>query len=137
MTEENWFMRNLKMDNTEQVKPGFFIQKRRNKYRRVYPLVWDNKLLIKEQLKTVFTFRTFATIAIILFIAWSYQHDVQSYQEFYEKVRGDPLAFCAEVKTANNVECTAQWEAAGLCIRSNPSGSLSLENIEVVNGKDT
>ena len=134
MSLNNWLINGLTMENAEEVKPGFFIQRKGTKYRRVYPLVWDKKYQIKEQLKTVFTLRTLFTIGLILFIAWSYQHDVQAYQTFYIDVRSDPIAFCAQVKDAIDVTCTEQNERSGLCTRGlEKIDNFNLGNIEVVN----
>lgn len=83
--------------DTEEVKPGLFIQKRKNGYKQILPLAWDGKILWKQQLRTVFSFRTFFTIAIILFLAWSYLHDVQEYKSFYERVTNNPVQYCTEI----------------------------------------
>ena len=126
------------MKDTEEIKPNFFIQKKGDKYRRVYPLIWNGKYRIKEQLKTVFTLRTFFTIAIILFVAWSYQNDIGTYQDFYLEVNGDPLTYCAKVSEAINVPCSEQNERKGLCIRDRSSLiNFSFGEIEVINDKDT
>jgi len=124
------------MKDTEEVRPGFFLQKRGEKYKRVYPLIWDGKYQVKEQLGTVFTLRTFFTIGLILFIAWAYQNDVQAYQDFYVEVRSDPVAFCAEVRKAVDVGCSIQDEESGLCNR-NKFGNFSLEEFEVINEEST
>lgn len=131
MSLKDWLIKGLTMSNTEEVKPGFFIQRKGTKYRRVYPLVWDKQYQIKDQLKTIFSLRTFFTIGLILFIAWSYQHDVQAYQSFYNDIQNDPLAFCAEVKISLNTPCTEQNERSGLCTRN--INNLVLGNIEVAN----
>lgn len=138
MSEDSWLIKALTMQDTEEVKPGFFVQTKKGRHRRVYPLVWDGKYQVKEQLRTVFTFRTFFTIGIILFIAWSYQNDVGAYQDFYIEVRGDPIGFCDEVKNALDVTCTEQNEKSGLCSRGNFNiTNFDFGEIVVVNGEDT
>ena len=129
------------MEDTEEVRPGFFIQKKGHRYKRVYPLIWNGQWQVKEQLRTVFTLRTFFTIGLILFLAWAYQHDVQSYQDFYEDVRSDPIGYCDEVRKAIDVGCTSQDEANGLCVRNDLVNyswrNYSQGNIGVINEENT
>jgi len=68
------FKKILTPNDTEELKPNFYVQKKRGKYKQVLPIVYDNKWLIKKQLRTVFCLRTVVTLAIILFLAWSYLH---------------------------------------------------------------
>ncbi len=76
----------LTPENTEEVKPGIFVQKHSGSYRVVKPLAWDGKLLIKHQLKTVFNLRTIFTIVLIIFIAWSYMAET----EYSRKLQNNP-----------------------------------------------
>ena len=78
--------KHLTPTDTEEVRPDFFIRKTNRGYRRVHPIVWNDNYRWKEQLKTVFTFRTFFTLALIIFIAWSYIHDTQQCFTVLEKV---------------------------------------------------
>lgn len=88
--------------DTEELKPGFYVQQRGDKYKQILPFVFEDKWLWKEQLRTVFKLRTIFTIALIIFIAWSYLHDTGVYREFYEEVIEDPIKFCTWVN--NNYE---------------------------------
>ena len=111
--------------DTEEIKPGLFIQtkykdnngvKEPAEYRKVLPIVWNGEWKTKEQLKTIFSARTFFTIAIVLFLAWSYLNDVQEYEEFYYNINADPIGFCSEVyKIIDTDLCNEQNEKAGLC----------------------
>lgn len=83
--------------DTEEVKPGLFVQKRKSGWRQIEPLAWDGKMRWKAQIKTVFSFRTFIGIAIIIFIVWAYLHDVQEYKNFHEEVMTNPVGWCDEV----------------------------------------
>lgn len=98
--------------DTEQLKPGLFIQTRYknilNKegniiarephhYRKIEPVVWDNEYRWKVQLKTVFCLRTMITIALILFIAWSYVSDKQGYKSFFNDVTTNPVDYCNKI----------------------------------------
>ena len=102
--------------DTEEIKPGFFVQKRLKGYKQVYPFAWNGKIRYKEQLSSLFSMRTIITIAIIIFIAWSYQHDVDSYKTFYEDVQNDPTTYCLDHQT--------QYV--------NPDGVADLDNSEVI-----
>ena len=82
----NNFKKHLTPIDTEEIKPNLFIKKTDKGYRQVHPLVWNNKYRWKEQLKTVFTFRTFFTLALIIFIAWSYVHDTKECFDVLEKI---------------------------------------------------
>ncbi len=79
--------------NTEEIKPGLFIQKRGSGYRQVDPLAWDGKLRIKKQIRTIISFRTIITLAIIGFLVWSYVHDNQQCIDVIE----NPEEFCKEI----------------------------------------
>ncbi len=72
--------------DTEEIKPGFFIQKRKGSWRRVEPMAWKGEWRTKEQLKSVFNFRTLFTIAIIIFLAWSYFNET----EYCRELKKDP-----------------------------------------------
>ncbi len=66
--------------DTEELKPGLFIQKKGDTYRQINPVVWNNEWRLKNQ----FGWRNLFTIAIILFIAWSYFNDTQWCRDFME-----------------------------------------------------
>ncbi len=83
--------------DTEEVKPGLFIQKRGDSYKQILPFAWNNKILWREQLRTVLTLRTLFTIALIIFIAWAYLNDVGVYKQFYEETMSNPMEFCDSV----------------------------------------
>ena len=125
---------NLTPRDTEEIKPGLFIQKTKKGYRKVEPMAWKGKLRWKEQLKTVITVRTILTLSIILFVVWSYTHDVQVYKGFYEEFTQNPIANCNEIIafTVNPVGCTDFQSKAGLCQISGSFANLnsSLEEIK-------
>lgn len=83
--------------DTEEIKPGLYIRKTKQGYRQVHPMAWNGEIRWKQQLRTIFSLRTFFTIAIILFLAWSYTHDVQAYKIWYTEVMSDPISWCLEV----------------------------------------
>ncbi len=87
--------------NTEEIRPGLFIQARPKNpnsivYKQIFPFAWNNKILWKEQLRTVFAFRTLFTIALIIFIAWAYLNNVGVYKQFYDETISNPMEFCKD-----------------------------------------
>ncbi len=92
--------------DTEEIKSDLFIQRRGNSYRQVYPGAWDGKIIWKNLLFGGMGLRNLLWFAIIIFVAWSYFHDVQVYQEFYEEVISDPVLFCLNV----SLESYEQYE---------------------------
>jgi len=83
--------------DTEEVKPGLFIQKTTRGYRQVHPAAWEGKINWKNFLLGQSPMKNFIWFAIILFLAWSYFQDIDSYQEFYEEVNSNPAEFCSNV----------------------------------------
>lgn len=83
------FIKTLTPENTEEIRPGLFVQKHKGKYRVVKPMAWDGELLIKDQLKSVFNLRTLFTILLIIFITWSYVNETGYCREL--KVNPCPL----------------------------------------------
>ncbi len=83
-------IKSLTPENTEEIRPGFFLQRLITKngviHRQVKPLAWNGQWMIKEQLKTVLNMRTAFTIALILFIAWSYFDQT----EYCRELQKDP-----------------------------------------------
>jgi len=90
--------------NTEQVKPEIFIQNWRGKYRVINPMAWNGVIRWREQLKTIFNLKVIVTFAIIIFLVWSYQHDVKTYQEFFNNVTSNPYAYCQAIQEGKGWE---------------------------------
>lgn len=70
--------------NTQEVKPGLFIQKRGNSYRQVHPAAWNGKINWRNLLWGSGFFKGLLWFAILMFIVWSYQNDVGAYKDFYD-----------------------------------------------------
>lgn len=105
----------LKQRGTEEVKPGFFIQKSGKGYRKITPLVWKGKWRFKEQ----FSLKNLVWPFILLFILLGYFSTTGGYIEFYDVVHEDPYGFCEEVYlTLQTPDCTEQFEKFGLCNRN-------------------
>ncbi len=95
------FIKVLTPKDTQEIKPGLFIQKTSSGYRQVSPPAWDGKVIWKNFffgqgfLKSSFFF------IVLMFLAWSYFHDVKVYREFYEEVIADPILFCSNISLVN------------------------------------
>ncbi|KKL81189.1 hypothetical protein LCGC14_1997210, partial [marine sediment metagenome] len=76
---------------------GLFIQKTRKGYRQVHPAAWNGKIIWKNFLFGPGFLKGLLWLGIILFLVWSYNHDVQAYQDFYETVNSDPVLYCMNV----------------------------------------
>ena len=91
------FKKYLTPKETEEIKPGLFVQKTRGGYKQIYPAVWNDKINYKNLLLGHGFLKSFIWFAIILFLAWSYFHDIQTYQNFYEEVNSNPAVFCSQI----------------------------------------
>ncbi len=91
------FTKRLTPKDTEEIKPGFFIQRRGKGYRQVYPGAWNEEIIWKNLLFSGMGWKNLLWFTIIIFVAWSYWHDVQAYRDFYEEVISDPVQFCLNV----------------------------------------
>lgn len=102
--------------DTEELKPGLFIQKTRKGYRQIEPLAWNGKMRWKPQIASVFSIRTFVTIAVVLFLAWAYVNDVGSLIVFYNAVHEDPIGYCNDVlESYRQKPCTSERQRQGIC----------------------
>ncbi len=80
----------LEPKDLEEIKPGFFIQKKGDSYRQVHPLVWKGKWMLKGQIKWM------NIILVIILIGLAIQG--AKFLRFYEEVNSDPVAFCRDVQ---------------------------------------
>ncbi len=83
--------------NTEEIRPNLFVQKKGDTYRQIWPMAWGGKVRWKQQLKTIITLRTIFTLAVVLFLAYSYTHDIQELKDFHSEVMDNPDAWCSEL----------------------------------------
>ena len=75
--------------NVEELRPGFFIQKKGDIYREIKPLVWKGEWRLKGQIKWL------NIIFLILLIGLYVQG--KNIVQFYEEVNSDPEAFCRDL----------------------------------------
>lgn len=72
------FIDSLTPKNTEEIKPGLFIQKKGEDYRQINPIAWNGRWRLKKQ----FRWRSLFFILLVLFIAYNYYVDTKSCEEF-------------------------------------------------------
>lgn len=85
--------------NTEEVRPGVFVQKwfdtkREGRYRVINPIFWDGKYRWRKQ----FSWRNLITIIIILFLAWTYFNNTSYCRQLQEdpcEILPDIQEFCS------------------------------------------
>ncbi len=75
--------------DVEEIKPGFFIQKKGNIYRQVKPLYWEGRWRLKGQIRWL-------NIITILILVILYVQGTKIVT-FYEQVNSDPEAFCRDL----------------------------------------
>lgn len=113
MSEKKIWLDALTPKNTEEVKPGLFIQKTATGYRHIHPAAWNGKINWKNLLIGGNAIRNFVWFAIIMFLVFAYWNDTNQYREFYEQQH----IFAAEELNGTTVECTEELEEQGLCVR--------------------
>lgn len=99
--------------DTEEVKPGLFIQKKGNSYRQITPAAWNGKINWKVAILGPNFIRNFIWFAIIMFIAWSYVHDNAEYRTFYD----GRVSWCHNLTIIETQApgCSEQNAKLGLC----------------------
>lgn len=80
--------------NTEEIKPGFFIQKYGDGYRQIDPMVWDNKVRWKSMILGKDWLKHFIFFIILMFIVYGYVHDNKVYIEQNKMIKENPIIFC-------------------------------------------
>ncbi len=121
------FKDSLTPRDTEEVKPGLFIKKTRRGYTQVHPAVWDGKINWNNLLFGGSIYKTFSWFLILLFLIWSYNHDVQEYKNFYLEVRSSPANWCAKVASSLEIQdCTEIQRRGGICVDSGLDLGLGL-----------
>lgn len=136
------FIETITPKDTEEVKPGLFIQKGiwarsligkalvfakilkpkpdKEFYRMVHPGAWDGKINWKNFILGGNPIKHLFIFLLILFVAWSYLHDRGEFRDFYIEVMDDPIKWCGEVDKLKELpECTQELEDLGMCYTYN------------------
>ena len=97
------FKKGLEPKDVEELKPGFFVQKKADgTWKQIEPIIWKGKWRLKNQV----SWRNLLTIAIIILLFFS----GAKYVKFYEAVNQDPKAFCQNVQLFNLGQLDVQNE---------------------------
>ena len=76
----NW-KKTLTPKDTEEIKPGLFVQERNpGDYRVINPICWKDQYRWKKQ----FSWKNLITVIIIAFLAWSYMAETSYSRELQE-----------------------------------------------------
>lgn len=78
------FIDSITPKETEEVKPGLFIQKTSKGYRQIHPAAWQGKVNWKNFFWGSGFTRSFIWFAIILLVVFGYQDSTTSCSEFQE-----------------------------------------------------
>jgi len=81
--------------DTEEIKPGLFIQKTKFGYRHITPVAWDGKINWKNFLMGKEFIRSLIWFIILMLIASSYYIDTKNCQEF----QSDPCKYLMNLST--------------------------------------
>lgn len=120
--------------DTEEVKPGLFIQKKRGKYRQLQPIAWKGKWRTKEQMRSIFSPRTFVWLGIMLFLVFAYNNDNAQLVEFHNTVVENPVLFCSElIASLQTPVCTEFYRQNGLCLGDLDNIGVDFTTIEAIN----
>ena len=79
--------------NTEEDKPGLFIQEKRGKLRQVHPAAWNGKVNWKNFLLGHDFLKNLIVFAIIMFVAYGFYQGTHACTEFQE----DPCKHLANI----------------------------------------
>ena len=101
------FIDSITPKDTEEIKPGLFIQKKLGKYRQISPAAWDGKINYKNFLLGANPIRNLFWFALLMFLAWSYFHDVAEYRDFYMEINSGAercYEICENMESYNSLD---------------------------------
>ncbi len=110
----SWIER-LTPKNTEELKPGLFIQKSRDGYRQVYPAAWNGEVIWKNFFFGGGWFKPLAFFLIIILLALGYYTTFENCMEF----QADPCKFLPNITSY----CIGQYQVAGLDLNLSRGGN--------------
>ena len=88
----NWTDK-LTPKDTEEIKPGLFIQKTSYGYRKITPAAWDGKINWKVFLLGADPIKSFLVFAIILLISYGYYTSTKACDDF----QADPCKYLSNI----------------------------------------
>lgn len=96
-----WLAKRLAPDNTEELRPGFFVQKKvtdkGETFKQVYPVAWNDRINWKNLIfgPKILDSTTFWFLLLML-LCFFYWHDVHEYKAYYEYTRANLTEICIE-----------------------------------------
>ena len=114
--------------NTEEIKPGLFIQKTERGYKQVYPAAWNGKIDYKNLIFGKGFLKTTLFFLALLFIVYGYSSTTNACMKFQEKpcdYLNNLTQFCMEVEENNKtwnwgMELINGEEENNYTLQSNP-----------------
>lgn len=92
---------------TEEIRPGLFIQKTSRGYRQVYPAAWKGEINWGNFLWGSGFFKSFIWFAIILLVVYGYYDSTTSCSEFQEnpcKYLPNITNYCLDVTESSSLD---------------------------------
>jgi len=92
--------------NTEEIRPGLFIQKTNKGYRQIYPSAWNGKMNWNNFLWGSGFFKSFIWFAILLLIVYGYNDSTTRCSEFQEnpcKYLSNITSYCLDLDQSNSI----------------------------------
>lgn len=80
---------------TEEIKPGLFVQKRgESKYRIIEPMVWNGKYRWKSIILGKDFWKHFIWFLLLMYLSWSYMHDTKECATFMDDIKNKSCTYC-------------------------------------------
>ena len=83
------FVDSLTPKDTEEIKPGLFVQNRKGNYRVVNPIAWKGQWRLDKQ----FGWKNLITIVIVIFVAYTYINETT----FCRQLQANPCEMLPEI----------------------------------------
>ena len=100
------FIDSLTPKDTEEVRPGLFIQKTSKGYRQIYPAAWNGKINYNNFFFGSGFLKSFIWFAILMIIIFGYYDSTKSCNEFQSdpcKYLPNITTYCIEEETDYNI----------------------------------
>lgn len=104
----NFWKRAFTPKNTEEIKPGLFVQQRGKNYKVITPIIWEGKWRLKNQIGL----RNLFVIILVLLIASSYYFNVKTCRDFTEdpcKILSNLVNYCLNLDE-KEIDANFEWE---------------------------
>jgi hypothetical protein len=116
--------------DTEEIKQGLFIQKTSKGYRQITPAAWNGIVNWKVVIFGSNSLKNFLFFCLLMFLAWSYQHDTKGLLEWQNYVLNDTEGFCKNMSIIESRNNAVAFNPSLIDPIINLNGSAdSLQNI--------